>query len=401
MLRSLLVVALSSCITVTAADAAVSIDPYAAPKAESRRAANESVELRVKRRVDRYRAAVGLAPVTLDAKLSKGCMEHANYMRLHKDTDALAGLNAHNQRPRLRGASVAGAACGKAADLFFGVSDLEIAVDGWMATLYHRRPILSPTLERIGVGYARLRDGSYMAALMFVDSHSVDVTGKWPVEYPTNDQSGVPLEFGSEFPNPVPGGGRAGHPITIQFPPYDKVTRVRATLVDDRGKDVAFYLSDPEHPAMSSFGQWGVVCLIPKVPLRPGSRYEVKIDATWNGKPGTWRWSFTTVALRPVDAHDEAAVTRAINVASTLRGTVLHGGMMEDGDSAYLQIGLRATRRYKMVAVMIPRDVWDDLGGDPDAFLGRTVEVDGTPQLFQSYYVNIPITVAGQLRIVQ
>ena len=151
---------------------------------------------------------------------------------------------------------------------------------------------------------------------------------------------------------------------------------------------------------MSSFGQWGVVCLIPKVPLRPGGRYEVKVDATWNGKPGTWRWSFTTVALRPVDAHDEAAVTRAINVASTLKGTVLHGGMMAKGDAAYLQIGLGTPKRYKMVVILIPRRVWGELGGRPDPFVGKTVEVDGTPQLYQSTYINIPITVAGQLRIV-
>ena len=31
---------------------------------------------------------------------------------------------------------------------------------------------------------------------------------------------------------------------------------------------------------------------------------------------------------------------------------------------------------------------------------GRTVEVDGTPQLVLGAYINIPITVAGQLRIV-
>lgn len=399
MLRKLLVVALVSCVAVATADAAVSIDPYTGPN--SRRATNESVELRVKRRVDLYRQVAGLPPVILDAKLSKGCMEHANYMRLNKGSDAMAGLNAHQQRPKLRGASAAGAACGKAADLFFGVADLEVAVDGWMATLYHRRPILSPTLERIGVGYAKLGDGSYMAALMFVDSYSVDVTGKWPVEYPTDTQSSVPLEFGDEFPNPVPGGGRAGYPITIQFPPYEKITGVRARLVDEKGKDVPFYLSDPEHPAMSSFGQWGVVCLIPKLPLKPNSSYGVRVDATWNGKPGTWHWNFSTLALRPVDAQDEAAVTRAINVASTLKGTVLNGGMMEDGDNAYLQIGLRATRRYKMVVIMIPRAVWRELGGRPDPFIGQTVEVDGTPQLFQSAYINIPITVAGQLRIVR
>jgi len=337
--------------------------------------------------------------VTLDAKLSKGCMEHASYMRLNKDSDAIVGLNAHQQRPNLRGASADGAACGKAADLFFGVSNLEVAVDGWMAGLYHRRPILSPTLARIGVGYSKLPDGSYMAALMFVDENGVDVSAKWPVAYPADNQAGVPLEFGGEVPNPVPGGARAGYPITLQFPPYDKLTGVHARLVDERGKDVAFFLSDPEHPA-TSFGQYGVVCLIPKLPLHPESRYEVRVDATWKGKAGTWRWSLTTLALRAVDAQDEDAVMRAINVTSTLKGTVLHGGMMVDGDSAFLEIGLRTPKRYKMVSILIPRDVWGELGGKPDPFVGRTVEVDGTPHLDHGSYINIPITVAGQLRIV-
>src|SRR5215470_17474486 len=211
MLRSLLTVALVACLAVSAtADAAVSFGPF------RRSATNDTVELRVKQLVDRYRATVGLSAATLDANLSKGCMEHTRYMQLNKDSDAMVGLNAHTQRPRLKGASAAGAACGKAADLFFGVSDLEVAVDGWMATLYHRRPILSPTLERIGVGYAKLRDGSYMAALMFQDGYSVDMSSKWPVSYPADNQSSVPLEFGDEVPNPVPGGGRAGYPITLQ-----------------------------------------------------------------------------------------------------------------------------------------------------------------------------------------
>lgn len=400
MLRSLLLAALVSCVAVANADAARPIDPYAAPKPDLRSPANHTIEQRVNRLVDRYRAAVGLPAVTLDAKLSKGCMEHAEYMRLNKDSSAMAGLNAHHQRPNLPGASVAGAACGAAADLFFSVSDLEVAVDGWMATLYHRRPILSPTLERIGVGYAKLPDGSYMAALMFVDSKDVRNATKWPVAYPADKQRGVRLEFGNEFPNPVPGGERAGYPITLQFPPFDKLTGVHATVVDGKGKDVAFYLSDPEHPAMSSFGQYGVVCLIPKLPLLANSRYEVRVDATWKGKASTWRWSFTTLALRPVDANDETALTRAINVASTLRGTVLRGGMMVDGDTAFLQIGLPTPKRYKMVLVLIPRHVWRQLGGKPDRFFDRTVEVDGTPQLVYGAYINIPITVAGQLRIV-
>jgi uncharacterized protein YkwD len=154
MFRTPLIVALVSCVAVAAADGAVSIDSRAQQKADSRRVANEAIELRVKRLVDRYRTAVGLPPVTLDAKLSKDCTAHAEYMRLNNGTPAMDGLNAHHERPNLPGASTDGAACGEAADLFFDVSDVEVAVDGWMATLYHRRPILTPTLERIGVGYS-------------------------------------------------------------------------------------------------------------------------------------------------------------------------------------------------------------------------------------------------------
>jgi hypothetical protein len=355
-------------------------------------------EHRVKRLVDRYRAAVGLPAVELDAKLSKGCMEHAEYMRLNKDTEAMAGLNAHHQRPNLPGATPDGAACAKAADLFPGVADLEVAVDGWMAGLYHRRPILAPPLAKIGVGYSKMPDGSYMAALMFVDGKDSAADAKWPISYPANKQIDLPLDFGNEVPNPIPGGGRAGYPITIQFPPFDKVTGVTAKLTSG-GKDIPFHLSDPERPA-TSFGQYGVVCLIPKLPLSPKTKYEVRVDATWKGKPTSHSWSFTTLGLRAVDAHDETAVEKALNVASTVRGIVLHGGMM-NGDTAFLQIGERKLQRYKMISVLIPKAVWQQLGGSAATFVGKTVEADGTPHLVQGQYINVPITLATQLRVVK
>ncbi len=406
MARWIFVVLLASCVFVPkAADtkpspphAAKPVDPYGDPGPAKPIEAG-SPEQKVLRLVNHYRQATGLSGVTLDAKLSKGCMEHAEYMKLNRDSEAMVGLNAHAQRRGLPGATAAGAACGKAADLFPGVSDLEAAVDAWMSGLYHRRPILTPGLRRIGVGYAQLPDGSLMAALMFADDGE-DATAKaaWPIAYPANKQTAIPLDFGNEVPNPVPGGGRAGYPITIQFPAFDKVTGVKATLVDDTGRAVPFHLSDPEHPA-TSFGQYGVVCVIPKLPLKPQRRYAVRVDAVWNGKPGTWSWSFTTLALRTVDAHDEDAVIRALNVASLVRGKVIHGGMM-DSDTAFLQIGERTLKRYKMISVLIPVAVWRALGGKPERFTGKTIEVSGTPQLVQGTYINVQITVADQLRLV-
>ncbi|MBS1119149.1 MAG: putative S-layer associated protein [Deltaproteobacteria bacterium] len=374
------------------------VDPYDPVAPEPKPAAN-TPEQKVLQLVNRYRQATGLPPVVLDAKLRQGCMEHAEYMRRNRGTEAMVGLNAHQQRPDLPGATAAGAACGKAADLFPGVSDLEAAVDAWMSGLYHRRPILTPSLARIAVGYAKLDDGSLMAALMFVDGDDPSAAGRWPVSYPSDNQTAIPLEFGNEIPNPVPGGARAGYPLTIQFPAFDKVTGVKARLTDAKGKPVAFFLSDPEHPA-TSFGQYGVVCLIPKRPLEPQRRYEVQVEATWKGKQGRWTWSFTTVTLTRVDAHDEAAVIHALNVPSMVRGKVVHGGMM-DSETAFLQIGERTMKRYKMVSVLIPRAVWQELGGNPARFTGKTVEAEGTPHLVQGKYINVPITIAEQLRIVE
>jgi Cysteine-rich secretory protein family len=200
------------------------------PQAKAERPDQQALRL-----LNHYRQLAGLTPVKLDPKLSAGCLEHANYMVQNEGTDAMAGLNAHTQRSNLPGASDAGAACAKAADLFIGVSDVGVAIDGWMAGMYHRRPMLDPQLERIGIGYARLPDGMLTAALRFENSRRRDgKNGNWPVAYPADKQADVPLDYGAETPNPIPNHGTGGYPITLQFPPFDKVTGVSAKLTDLR-----------------------------------------------------------------------------------------------------------------------------------------------------------------------
>jgi hypothetical protein len=358
----------------------------------------EPPEQQALRLLNQYRQIAGLGSVQLDAELSKGCMEHASYMLQNRGTDAMVGLNAHTQRANLPGASPAGAACGKAADLFPGVSDLGIAIDGWMAGFYHRRPMLDPGLKTIGVGYARLPDGSLMAALMFSDAKAAG--GTWPVSYPASKQADVPLEYGNEVPNPIPKSGTGGYPITLQFPPFDEVTGVTAKLTDANGKAVPFFFSDPAHPA-TSFGQYGVVCVIPKRPLEAQRSYTVRIDATWKGKPSSWSWTFSTLALRRIEASDEAAIAGAVGVASLVHGTVGYGGMM-DTATVFLQLGTSKRGRYEMLSVVVPIAIWKQIAGaaKPESFKGKTLEVQATPQLVQNKYLNLTISAAAQLRVV-
>jgi hypothetical protein len=350
------------------------------------------------RLLNHYRQIAGLTPVKLDRQLSAGCMEHANYMVQNQGTDAMAGLNPHTQHSNLPGASEAGAACAKAADIFIGVSDLGVAIDVWMAGMYHRRPILDPQLERIGVGYARLPDGMLTAALRF--ENAARKGGSWPVGYPADKQTDVPLDYGAEYPNPIPNHGSGGYPITLQFPPFDKVTGVSAKLTDATGNPVAFFLSDPEHPA-TSFGQFGLICLIPKQPLQAQHSYGVRIDATWKGKSGSWTWSFSTVSLRRVEASDDRAVAGAINTASLVHGTIASGGM-RNSETVFLQLAAGEGSRYKTLSVIIPIAVWRQIAGaaEPGSFKGKIIEVQTTPQVAGGKYVNMGISAVTQLRVV-
>jgi hypothetical protein len=349
------------------------------------------------RLLNHYRQRAGLAPVKLDRNLSAGCMEHANYMVQNQGTDAMAGLNPHTQRSNLPGASAAGAACARAADLFLGVSNLDVAIDVWMAGMYHRRPMLDPQLERIGVGYARLPDGMLTAALRF--ESAARRRGGWPVAFPADKQTDVPLDYGAEYPNPIPNHGSGGYPITLQFPPFDKVSGVSAKLTDATGNPVAFFLSDPEHPA-TSFGQFGVICLIPKQPLQGQHSYSVRIDAIWKGKSGSWAWSFSTVSPRRIEASDDRAVTGAINVASLVHGTIVYGGM-RNSEAVVLQLAAGEGSRYKMLSVIVPITVWRQIAGtaEPASFKGKVIEVQTTPQVAGGKYVNMRISAATQLRV--
>ena len=213
-------------------------------------------------------------------------------------------------------------------------------------------------------------------------------------------EADVPLEYGAEFPNPIPNHGTGGYPITLQFPPFDKVTGVSAKLTDATGNPVEFFLSDPQHPA-TSFGQFGVICLIPKQSLQAEHAYSVRIDATWKGKPGSWTWSFSTVSLRRIEASDDRAVAGAINIASLVHGTVTYGGI-RNSETAFLQLAAGEGSRYKMMSVIIPVAVWRQIAGTagPGSFKGKVIEVQTTPQVAGGKYINMRISAATQLRVV-
>jgi uncharacterized protein YkwD len=242
-------------------------------------------------RINAYRKTAGLEPVTLDEALSKGCQAHAFYLAKNTDDPATQDLGAHTEDPKLPGYTVAGQKAGKAADISFGIEPLA-AVDGWMATLFHRVPILDPDLKRIGFGTAK---DAKRGTLSVLDVRSGHGSGE-PILYPGDKQKDVPLAYhAGERPDPIPESKtkKAGFPITVMFPRNAVVKDASATLTTDQGKEVPVWLSSPEKTADLDL-QRNSVGLIAQEPLRPSTTYTVTISAQVDGAPWKQTWSFTT-----------------------------------------------------------------------------------------------------------
>lgn len=235
-------------------------------------------------RINDYRKTAGLAPVELDATLSKGCTAHAKYLVKNDGHPSTAGLGAHEEDPKLPGYTPEGQKAGKSSDINF--MPPPESVDSWMASFFHRVPILHPHLKKVGLGYAEGGKHGWVCVL--------DVTNglgggrQVPfVLYPIDKQQNVPLRFGGEVPNPIPEDtDGAGYPNTVTFPETKPVKKVEAILKDSAGKVLEVWLSSPEKPADERF-QRHTVCVIAKNPFEPNTNYTITISGKVGGS--TWR----------------------------------------------------------------------------------------------------------------
>jgi hypothetical protein len=248
-------------------------------------------DAKVLARINACRKAAGLEPVAIDPALSRGCAAHAKYLVTNAGHASVRGLGAHDEDPKLPGYSEEGKKAAKASDIHF-VEPVR-AVDGWMASLFHRVPILDPGLRKVGIGYASGGTGGWVSVLDVISGRgggkSVPV-----VLYPADGQTGVPLAFGGEIPNPIPDDkdGKAGYPVTASFAEGTPVKEVSASLKAD-GREVEVWLSTPEKPADERY-QRNTVCLMARDVLKPETAYTVTVTGKVGGKAWTKTWSFTT-----------------------------------------------------------------------------------------------------------
>jgi hypothetical protein len=245
-------------------------------------------------KVNAFRKKAGLAPVVLDAALSKGCQNHASYLLQNKDNPATRGLGAHDEDPALPGYTEEGKKAGKSSDIHF--IDPVRAVDGWMASLFHRTPILEPSLAKIGFGAVENPDRGWFVVVDVASGKTgKGKAGKNPATvYPADKQKDVPARFGGEVPNPIPEDKdhEAGYPITAQFPAGTPVKEASVGLKDADGKLLECWISSPEKPADARY-QRNTICAISKDALKAGATYTVMMAAKVGGRPWAMEWTFS------------------------------------------------------------------------------------------------------------
>jgi uncharacterized protein YkwD len=272
-------------------------------------------------RLNAFRNLAGQRPVVVDPALSEGCVAHANYLVLHHGEITTAGLGVHSEKAGLAGFTEKGDTAAQRAVITEWGATLPTlpqrgwpitALDLWVSTLYHRVPILSANLKRVGIGYARNATATAWYVVMDVgaDPEFASEDSLQPVKavvYPGDGQSDLPRRFGwgiPELPNPLPTGSKpenSGYPITVTFPRGVRVTAVTATLIlkpeqedaDAAPEAVPVWLSTPETPAASA-NQQNTICMIANKRLKAQTAYRITVRAKANGQKWQKTWVFTT-----------------------------------------------------------------------------------------------------------
>ncbi|MBP47998.1 MAG: hypothetical protein CMH53_08675, partial [Myxococcales bacterium] len=208
------------------------------------------------------RAQVGAGEISQDASLAKAAQAHAEFFVMHHSQYKSSGLSPHDEDASF-GVGFTGVKANqrmKAAG-YDGVPGAEVmaftgsatgAVQGWLETVYHRLPLIDPSVHAFGYG-GQSQSGS---ACEVMDFSGRSPSGTDPViVYPWPGQTGVPKSWsGNEGPQPPPppNGYPSGPVITARVP---NVSAWGAhQLLSSDGQEVAHvFLSAETDPNMKMF----------------------------------------------------------------------------------------------------------------------------------------------------
>lgn len=272
------------------------------------------------KRLNAYRAMAKVAPVVEDPTLSAGDSAHVKYLVENLGPSLRAGgnpgIDSHLESADKPGYTAAGASAGESSDVdFIAFGGMTVkdpagwALVDWISGAFHRLPLLSPRLRRVGFNQVCDR-GLCVAALDAQSGVAPSAQGTAyaaPIEFPASGTAINLRTFTNEWPDPLSAcaGYKAptGLPITLATGyqirtsldaySFERISADgAASKLDACGFDSSTYTNlDPttQKTARQVLLGQGTVVVVPQAPLTAGATYRVSITAS--GKRYDWTFS--------------------------------------------------------------------------------------------------------------
>jgi len=253
-------------------------------------------------RINAYRALAGVPLVESHVALLAAAQHHADYDLLNYSDPTAWNAGPHGEvqgKPGFTGAMpgdravAAGYPWAAGWEVIGHFDDPLRAVDGLMATVFHRINILTPSHAYLGYGHGR----SAVEAVDVFDFGRGPAIPPGPPDlavYPGPGQVDVPRYGAGETPSPLPVGASypIGYPITLE-PIVGTTLSVSTVQLRDAGGALVPVYPNPPGCGTSCYA------LIPTAGLEAATSYTVQAAGTLNGAPFDTTWSFTTTCSDP------------------------------------------------------------------------------------------------------
>jgi hypothetical protein len=251
--------------------------------------------------VNYYRATAGLPPIHENPALSGRVWKHARYMVMNDRVRHAEEKGSWYSAEGAHAATVSNLAGALSHD-----ASERWAIEQWMQAPFHALGILDPGLRSTGFGIYRETNGGVQTAagIDIVSGRNHDGSNvRYPIVWPGNGAT-VPLgRHSGEYPDPLGSCPKyrapVGLPILVQLGSGSGRPVVTATKISEGGQPIehcvfdetTFRHRDAEQQRIGRriLDARDAVVLIPRAPLRSGSRYTVDVAADER----IIRWSFS------------------------------------------------------------------------------------------------------------
>jgi uncharacterized protein YkwD len=245
-------------------------------------------------RANELRNSIGLWSISEHAQINAAAQAHADYIAFafnegHDET--------HGESSYYTGAAfwdrmdAAGYAGQPMSEVISYINDPVAAVDGLIATVYHREPFFDPYALEMGYGGASGPSGR-TDVINFGGTSTLCETDVLVV-FPPNGAVGVPTSWdGMESPTPPapPFGYPSGPIISVHGSADLSIDEHKILLGDAEVPHTELTSSNDPNGAVGA----GHYFLYPHVPLRSRTAYKMIVTGQHGGAAFHLRWSFTT-----------------------------------------------------------------------------------------------------------